>query len=62
MEEKKSMKKKVLPKIGNALKNFFRNVIKLIKKIRINRKVLYGVCGILVLFFLIKIFSPKDID
>ena len=62
MEEKKSKKKNALPKIGNALKNFFRNIVRLLKKIRINKKVLYVICGILVIFFLIKIFSPKDID
>ena len=62
-DTKKSDKKgKTLPKILKAIRNAFINIGKGLRKIKINKKVVYCVLGILVIFFLIKILSPKTID
>ena len=51
-----------LAKIGKVIRNIIINIGKGLKKIRINKKVVYCILGILVLFLLIKIFAPKNID
>ena len=62
VKEKKAKKENIFPKIGKALKNCFRNIVKLLKKVKINKKVLYCIVGLIVIVLLIKIISPKQVD
>ena len=58
MEDKTKKKNTVIKKLKIAGKN----IVNMLKKVKINKKVVYVILGILVLFFLIKLISPKNID
>lgn len=62
MEDKKKKKSNVLANIGKICKKVLTKIVQLLKKIKINKKVLYCLLGVVVLFLLIKIISPKQID
>lgn len=57
MKEKKNIKK---PKILKVIKNVFRNIGNLLK--RLNKKVLLAIVCLLVLICLINLFKPKEIN
>ncbi len=53
-------KKKIKKELSEGISNAFKNIKKMFKKIRINKKVCYVILGILVLFVLVKIFTPSS--
>ncbi len=56
------MKDKKKGNFTKKIRTACKNVVEKVKKIKINRKVVYIILGLLVLFFFIKLISPKEVN